>query len=90
MPPPTQVRVQPDLATVAETLAAGRQPPSSPGDWPNMVPLVASFPAEFLNPSSAYLKLAAKWGFPPSAIAHGGLLTSENKKQEQNQKLVPV
>ena len=92
LPPLTQIRVQPDLATVAETLAAGRLPPSSPSDWPNMVPLVASFPAEFLNPSSAYLKLSAKLGFPPYAIACGGLLTGggTGKTQEQNQKLVPV
>lgn len=51
-----QVSVQPDLSTISDHLAQ-----FSPDDAeaPNVVPLIASMPAEFLNPSSAYLKLSA-------------------------------
>ncbi|TGZ83144.1 anthranilate synthase component [Ascodesmis nigricans] len=53
-----KTRVQPDFATVAETVAATRN--ADPDSAPNVIPLVASMPAEFMNPSSAYLKLSAK------------------------------
>jgi anthranilate synthase component 1 len=53
-----QIKVQPELPTVAETIAKARAEDASTA--PNVVPLVASFPAEFMNPSSAYLKLSAK------------------------------
>lgn len=51
-----QVLVQPSLATVEEVLAASADF-SKP---PNLVPLCASISAEFLTPSSIYLKIAAK------------------------------
>lgn len=54
----SKIIVQPDLPTVVETITKARAENASTA--PNIVPLVASFPAEFLNPSSAYLKLAAK------------------------------
>ena len=53
-----KINVQPDLPTVVETIARARVEDVKTA--PNIVPLVASFPAEFLNPSGAYLKLAAK------------------------------
>jgi anthranilate synthase component 1 len=53
-----KIKVQPELLTVAETISAAQSKDASTA--PNIVALVASFPAEFLNPSSAYLKLAAK------------------------------
>lgn len=54
----SKILVQPDFATVVETIEKARA--DDLANAPNIVPLVASFPAEFLNPSSAYLKLAAK------------------------------
>ena len=53
-----KIIVQPDFPTVVEVIAKARAEDRATA--PNVVPLVASFPAEFLNPSSAYLKLAAK------------------------------
>ncbi|CCX12621.1 Similar to Anthranilate synthase component 1; acc. no. P00899 [Pyronema omphalodes CBS 100304] len=53
-----KIKVQPDLPTVAETISAARAQDVKTA--PNVIALVASFPAEFLNPSSAYLKLTSK------------------------------
>ncbi|RPA79006.1 anthranilate synthase component [Ascobolus immersus RN42] len=52
------VKVQPDFETVAEILARPTVELGDEDESPNMVPLFASVPAEFLNPSSAYLKLS--------------------------------
>jgi hypothetical protein len=48
-----QLGVQPSLDTVREVLAAA-------GKAPNLVPILLSISAEFLTPSSIYLKLSAK------------------------------
>jgi anthranilate synthase component 1 len=48
-----QLGVQPSLDTVREVLAAA-------GKAPNLVPILSSISAEFLTPSSIYLKLSAK------------------------------
>ncbi|KAI5791630.1 putative anthranilate synthase component I [Peziza echinospora] len=54
-----QITVQPDLRTIQDVLATARSA-TAPDKAPNTVGLFASFPAGFLNPSSAYLKLSAK------------------------------
>ncbi|KAF2749156.1 anthranilate synthase-like protein component I [Sporormia fimetaria CBS 119925] len=48
--------VQPSLDTVREVLAAAVQSPNPP----NLVPIFSSISAEFLTPSSIYLKVSAK------------------------------
>ncbi|KAI9665958.1 MAG: hypothetical protein M1821_003893 [Bathelium mastoideum] len=48
--------VQPSLETVRQVLLAG----STSANPPNLVPLCTSISAEFLTPSSIYLKVAAK------------------------------
>jgi anthranilate synthase component 1 len=48
--------VQPSLETVREVLAAAVTSPNPP----NLVPVFSSITAEFLTPSSIYLKIAAK------------------------------
>lgn len=65
LPPPLsnrgkkkQVNVQPDFAAVFGHLSKTRETGSASA--PNIVPLFAQIPAEFLNPASAYLKLSAK------------------------------
>lgn len=54
--PCPQVTVQPDFDTVTAFL---NQYAQDDPETPNVIPLFASIPAEFLNPSSAYLKLTA-------------------------------
>ncbi|KAH8710072.1 anthranilate synthase component 1 [Phaeosphaeriaceae sp. PMI808] len=51
-----QLVVQPSLDTIREVLAATVNSPNPP----NLVPVVSSIPAEFLTPSSIYLKVSAK------------------------------
>ncbi|KAF2829742.1 anthranilate synthase-like protein component I [Ophiobolus disseminans] len=51
-----QIVVQPSLDTVREVLAAAVNSPHPP----NLVPVFSSIPAEFLTPSSIYLKVSAK------------------------------
>ncbi|KAH7075387.1 anthranilate synthase-like protein component I [Paraphoma chrysanthemicola] len=50
-----QLVVQPSLDTVREVLAAAVSSPNPP----NLVPVFSSIPAEFLTPSSIYLKVSA-------------------------------
>ncbi|KAF2866177.1 anthranilate synthase-like protein component I [Massariosphaeria phaeospora] len=52
----SQLGVQPSLDTVRELLAAALKLPNPP----NLVPIFSSIPAEFLTPSSIYLKISAK------------------------------
>ncbi|KAI4675179.1 uncharacterized protein J4E88_008084 [Alternaria novae-zelandiae] len=47
---------QPSLDTIREVLAAAVKSPNPP----NLVPVFSSIPAEFLTPSSIYLKISAK------------------------------
>lgn len=49
---------QPTFPVVTDYLAQAWT--DEPSTAPNIVPLITSIPAEFLNPSSAYLKIAAK------------------------------
>jgi hypothetical protein len=49
--------IQPSLATVRDVLSAAAGKDSSP----NLIPLSATLSAEFLTPSSIYLKLAAQY-----------------------------
>ncbi|KAH3945921.1 hypothetical protein HBI70_153340 [Parastagonospora nodorum] len=51
-----QLVVQPSLDTIREVLAAAVKSPNPP----NLVPVFSSIPAEFLTPSSIYLKVSAK------------------------------
>ncbi|KAG0129328.1 ADC synthase [Tuber indicum] len=51
-------RIQPDLPTIFEHVRKARAADSATS--PNIYPVFAQIPAEFLNPSSAYLKLSAK------------------------------
>jgi anthranilate synthase component 1 len=51
-----QIVVQPSLDTIREVLAAASTFPNPP----NLVPVFSSIPAEFLTPSSIYLKVSAK------------------------------
>ncbi|KAF1836850.1 anthranilate synthase-like protein component I [Decorospora gaudefroyi] len=51
-----QLGVQPSLDTIREILAAAVKSPNPP----NLVPVFSSIPAEFLTPSSIYLKISAK------------------------------
>ncbi|KAF9698661.1 hypothetical protein EKO04_003443 [Ascochyta lentis] len=51
-----QLGVQPSLDTVREVLAAAVNSPNPP----NLVPVFSSISAEFLTPSSIYLKISAK------------------------------
>jgi anthranilate synthase component 1 len=51
-----QIVVQPSLDTIREVLAAAVTSPNPP----NLVPVFSSIPAEFLTPSSIYLKVSAK------------------------------
>jgi anthranilate synthase component 1 len=51
-----QIVVQPSLDTIREVLAASVTSPNPP----NLVPVFSSIPAEFLTPSSIYLKVSAK------------------------------
>ncbi|KNG50241.1 anthranilate synthase component i [Stemphylium lycopersici] len=51
-----QLGVQPSLDTIREVLAAAVNSPNPP----NLVPIFSSIPAEFLTPSSIYLKISAK------------------------------
>jgi anthranilate synthase component 1 len=51
-----QLGVQPSLDTIREVLAAAVKSPNPP----NLVPVFSSIPAEFLTPSSIYLKISAK------------------------------
>ncbi|KAL6710704.1 anthranilate synthase component 1 [Coniothyrium glycines] len=51
-----QLGVQPSLDIVREVLAAAVESPNPP----NLVPIFSSIPAEFLTPSSIYLKISAK------------------------------
>jgi hypothetical protein len=51
-----QLVVQPSLDTIREVLAAAVTSPNPP----NLVPVFSSIPAEFLTPSSIYLKVSAK------------------------------
>jgi len=51
-----QLGVQPSLDTVREVLAEALNGPSPP----NLVPIFSSISAEFLTPSSIYLKVAAR------------------------------
>jgi hypothetical protein len=53
-----QVNIQPDFATVYDFITKSKSQDGAQA--PNIVPLFAQIPAEFLNPSSAYLKLSAK------------------------------
>ncbi|KAI5776599.1 ADC synthase [Geopyxis carbonaria] len=53
-----QTKVQPDLARIQEHVQQARA--ADPATAPNVVPLYASIPAEFMNPSGCYLKLAAQ------------------------------
>ncbi|KAF2272809.1 anthranilate synthase-like protein component I [Westerdykella ornata] len=52
----SQLGVQPSLDTVREVLAAAVNSPNPP----NLVPIFSSISAEFLTPSSIYLKVSAK------------------------------
>ncbi|KAI4944747.1 anthranilate synthase component 1 [Alternaria rosae] len=52
----SQLGVQPSLDTIREVLAAAVKSPNPP----NLVPVFSSIPAEFLTPSSIYLKISAK------------------------------
>ncbi|OAL56458.1 anthranilate synthase-like protein component I [Pyrenochaeta sp. DS3sAY3a] len=51
-----QLAVQPSLDVIQEVLAAAVNSPNPP----NLVPVFSSIPAEFLTPSSIYLKISAK------------------------------
>ena len=51
-----ELGVQPSLDTIREVLAAAVKSPNPP----NLVPVFSSIPAEFLTPSSIYLKISAK------------------------------
>lgn len=51
-----QFGVQPSLDTVREVLASAVNSPTPP----NLVPVFASISAEFLTPSSIYLKVSGK------------------------------
>ncbi|KAL7773293.1 hypothetical protein CFE70_003257 [Pyrenophora teres f. teres 0-1] len=51
-----QLGVQPSLDTIREVLAAAVNSPNPP----NLVPIFSSISAEFLTPSSIYLKISAK------------------------------
>ncbi|KAF1917190.1 anthranilate synthase-like protein component I [Ampelomyces quisqualis] len=51
-----KIAVQPSLDTIREVLAAAANSPNPP----NLVPVFSSIPAEFLTPSSIYLKVSAK------------------------------
>ncbi|KAH8147501.1 uncharacterized protein LAJ45_08328 [Morchella importuna] len=53
-----KVNIQPDFATVYDFITKAKSQDGAQA--PNIVPLFAQIPAEFLNPSSAYLKLSAK------------------------------
>lgn len=53
---PQQLGIQPSLDVVREVLAAAIKSPNPP----NLVPVFSSIPAEFLTPSSIYLKISAK------------------------------
>ncbi|KAL7269051.1 anthranilate synthase component 1 [Rhizina undulata] len=53
-----KINVQPEFATVFDNIHKAKTENASTA--PNIVPLFAQIPAEFLNPSSAYLKLSAK------------------------------
>lgn len=52
---PKQAKVLPALEDVRDIVTAGRKL----SDPPNLVPLCASFPSEFLTPASIYLKVSA-------------------------------
>lgn len=52
----SQLGIQPSLETVREVLAAAIKSPNPP----NLVPIFSSISAEFLTPSSIYLKISAK------------------------------
>lgn len=52
-----QLGLQPSLDTVRQVLAAAVTSPNPP----NLVPVFASISAEFLTPSSIYLKISAKY-----------------------------
>ncbi|OCK85705.1 anthranilate synthase-like protein component I [Lepidopterella palustris CBS 459.81] len=52
----SQLGVQPSLKTVREVLASATNSPNPP----NLVPIFSSISAEFLTPSSIYLKLSSK------------------------------
>ncbi|ORY13642.1 anthranilate synthase-like protein component I [Clohesyomyces aquaticus] len=52
----SQLGVQPSLDTIRQVLAAAAKSPNPP----NLVPIFSSISAEFLTPSSIYLKVAAK------------------------------
>jgi len=51
------ISIEPSLATVRDVLSAS----SGLANPPNLVPLSATLSAEFLTPSSIYLKLAAQY-----------------------------
>jgi len=51
-----QISIQPSLETVQEVLSTLNNT-STP---PNLVPLCATIPSDFLTPETAYLKLSAK------------------------------
>ncbi|KAH7561843.1 anthranilate synthase component i [Bipolaris maydis] len=53
---PQQLGIQPSLDTVREVLATSINSPNPP----NLVPVYSSISAEFLTPSSIYLKISAK------------------------------
>lgn len=52
----TQLGIQPSLDTVRQVLAAAANSPNPP----NLVPVFSSISAEFLTPTSIYLKVAAR------------------------------
>jgi hypothetical protein len=53
-----QKNIQPSLETVQEIISASENSPRPP----NLVPLCATIPSDFLTPETAYLKLSAKCG----------------------------
>lgn len=52
----SQATVSPSLETVKDVLAQSKGSPHPP----NLVPIVASIPADLLTPTLAYLKIAEK------------------------------
>lgn len=52
----TQVNIQPSLEIIREVLSVSKNLPNAP----NVVPLCATIPADFLTPTLAYVKISAK------------------------------